>query len=367
MRKNLRIYLIFITLTFYYNISLSALELDHFLSYQIIARSKPIFIKIHDQFMENDVFKLFFLNKPVQLMNPVQKTHDDTVTAINNPDTHLISYRIMGPKMKAAKLLNVSNQFGDNQEWIITKRPRWFINPVEKKILADSLTINNNDQLEQNPNDNFNDNDNVLNNRADHYMCYLAHRSNEIEQLYIGTEITLKDQFHEDKQYILIRPSRFCNPVTLKYGYKQIRLDNKGRDNRDNELKRDRRLPDDRLAKGQDNIEGNSPDNKGPKRNIIQKLDETNITTIEPQDPDKHLACYIVRPIDPKKTSRKLVELSDIFGTRKAITLMEREICVPSKKVVKDNAFDDGLKSDDDRRSNDIEETEHQEHEGEDF
>jgi hypothetical protein len=58
------------------------------------------------------------MHDPVLLCNPVEKTHNDIVTPIQNPDDHLVCYKLEGTQFTATA--QVGNQFGEE---ILTVEP----------------------------------------------------------------------------------------------------------------------------------------------------------------------------------------------------------------------------------------------------
>lgn len=81
--------------------------LDHFLLYEVIGGT-PFNVDVHlfDQF---DTYLDVSAMTPVFFANPVEKTHGDTVTPIENSEAHLVFYQISGEFSGAA---TVNNQFG---------------------------------------------------------------------------------------------------------------------------------------------------------------------------------------------------------------------------------------------------------------
>ena len=52
------------------------------------------------------------VGQPVRFAIPVQKTHNNVITPITNPDAHLEMYQILPTEPGTTRLVDVSNQFG---------------------------------------------------------------------------------------------------------------------------------------------------------------------------------------------------------------------------------------------------------------
>lgn len=78
---------------------------------------KGLTVSVADQF--TDPAKLFAVQKPTRLCTPVEKEVEGEVTAIQDPDRHLLCYQLKGAKgePKHAKVLGIhtNNQFGPEQ------------------------------------------------------------------------------------------------------------------------------------------------------------------------------------------------------------------------------------------------------------
>jgi hypothetical protein len=86
--------------------------LDHFLVYLVVDYVGPplaIDVFLEDQFVERPAM----VGEPFLFANPVQKTHGDIVTPIENPDDHLVFYYIDGGEFWLP-LLPINNQFGED-------------------------------------------------------------------------------------------------------------------------------------------------------------------------------------------------------------------------------------------------------------
>jgi hypothetical protein len=82
----------------------------------------------------DDETKLFDIKKPKRLCNPVEKTHDGTTFAIENPDDHLTCYSVKlvkdEPKHKTLKGVMVEDQFGEHKIDIKKERELCFISTL---------------------------------------------------------------------------------------------------------------------------------------------------------------------------------------------------------------------------------------------
>jgi hypothetical protein len=148
--------------------------LDHFLLYKADGPAVSVTVELKDQWhLESNVTVI----RPVYFANPVQKTHDGKVTLINNPETHLVFYEIVGESFNRS--VEISNQFvrwgSLNVTW-----PRLLAVPSEKKK--------------------------VITQEFDHFKCYRAAGPP------VGATVNLEDQFVTINATVY-DPQFFCNPV----------------------------------------------------------------------------------------------------------------------------------------------------------
>lgn len=81
--------------------------LDHFLLYEVVGGpSVDAVVRLNDEFGYEEVL----VSVPVYFANPVWKTHNDQVTAVVNPDAHVVFYSIDGGYFETE--VQVVNQFG---------------------------------------------------------------------------------------------------------------------------------------------------------------------------------------------------------------------------------------------------------------
>jgi hypothetical protein len=81
--------------------------LDHFLLYEIV-EGPPVdrVVEVSDEFGYQEIV----VSVPVYFANPVWKTHNDQVTAVVNPDAHLVFYSMDGGYFETE--VQAVNQFG---------------------------------------------------------------------------------------------------------------------------------------------------------------------------------------------------------------------------------------------------------------
>ena len=116
----------------------SGFPVDHFKCYKVkITEGKPEFVPltvpVKDQFEDKD----FEVKKPTRLCNPVGKKVDGVLTEVNNPDGHLMCYKVKPaegqPKhVKIIGEIHVNNQFGSLR--LDTKEEKELCMPSEKLL-----------------------------------------------------------------------------------------------------------------------------------------------------------------------------------------------------------------------------------------
>ncbi|MEN8219750.1 MAG: Calx-beta domain-containing protein, partial [Pseudomonadota bacterium] len=85
--------------------------LDHFKCYSVKGKKIKAKVDLEDQFGEQKGVKIV---KPVMLCNPVIKRHNEKEFPVNNPDAHLVCYKIK--PSTPDKTVIVKNQFGEKQK-----------------------------------------------------------------------------------------------------------------------------------------------------------------------------------------------------------------------------------------------------------
>jgi len=90
--------------------------LDHFLLYEVEQTQVNEVVGLRDQFTYGEDGQ-FVVTAPLYFANPVQKTHGDDVTEIQNPEAHLVFYELSG-QLFSNPAVQVVNQFGG---WTFTQ------------------------------------------------------------------------------------------------------------------------------------------------------------------------------------------------------------------------------------------------------
>lgn len=163
---------------------------DHYLSYDIstIALRKH-HIQLKDQFID---WSDFTVRKPIKLLNPTVKRHNNEVYGIKDPLLHYAAYELEdGTDININENVLVINQFGSFK--IDSFRPELLLAPTRKANLtpfSDSIDggLHHNDLY-------------------DHYLCY------EIPPIEIDDQDGfLKDQFRS-REFGRLVARRLCNPA----------------------------------------------------------------------------------------------------------------------------------------------------------
>ena len=167
--------------------------LDHFMCYAIRGVLENAPVQLEDQF--DPGFVPATVLRPEFFCNPVEKTRLDTgeVTKIIFPQNHLKWYRISTPQVPTHTVL-VANQFGTNQKLRLTQ-PRWLAVPTQKDDLPHPESL-------------------------DHFKCYPATGAS------VSIPVTLRDQFEEDRNFLVLKPLRFCNPTRKIHGDIRVEIQN---------------------------------------------------------------------------------------------------------------------------------------------
>ncbi len=170
---------------------------DHYLSYKAkqpkdTDKFEKITVTLSDQF-ETDA--LYTVDKPDRLYNPVQKTHDGTITEITDEISHYVGYKIKTPKgdEKFEKVTDVlvTNQFGDII--VDVKKAKLLLVPSAKDHIAtpdplDPVTV-------------------------DHYKCYdvkVTKDTPKFEKLIVSLYDT---NFEITQDFEIKKPKYLCTPV----------------------------------------------------------------------------------------------------------------------------------------------------------
>jgi hypothetical protein len=160
--------------------------LDHFMCYPVSGPNVNTPVQLEDQFDKmHGIIENVTVTRPNYFCNPTMKIFEGVVTNIVDRTAHLKWYRIVTTKVPEHKIV-VRNQFGANQT-LSVGQPRWLAVPTQKDTLP-------------RPED------------LDHFKCYPAKGPS------ISKPVTLEDQFERDKDFTVLRPVRFCNPVVKRHG-----------------------------------------------------------------------------------------------------------------------------------------------------
>lgn len=133
------------------------------------------------------------LNSVFELCNPVEKTHNNVITSITNPDSHLVWYDLADDTPKDTRLVNISNQFGTAT--LTVSDARLLFVPSQKLPHGP-------------PHD------------LDHFLCYLGLGS------VAALSVDLTDQFRVEAPIQVGSSSFFCNPVQKTHNSQTIPITN---------------------------------------------------------------------------------------------------------------------------------------------
>jgi len=243
-------------------------EPDHFLSYPIdsLIRLPRRVVNLDDQFIQPTDFDL---RKAVRLLNPAIKIHDGQINKPQRPNTHYLAI-IVTPRED----INLDEE---ETEWLVFNQFR-----KHKLNIPDDLIEDDNgdfkiellvpsvkkacpagDCIGDNCDDCFPD--------GDHYLCYKI--DVEESRCPIG-DVSLSDQFIDDRIIDQLIPKRFCNPVR-------------------------------KIFNGE--------------------------TTIAQNEETNHLVCY---EVETHETPERFIEVLNQLGEFKALVNENDEICLPSTKVI---------------------------------
>jgi hypothetical protein len=159
--------------------------LDHFMCYTITGPSVNAPVALQDQFdVLIGLVEQATVTKPSFFCNPVRKIRGGVVTEIRNINNHLKWYKIDTPQVPTHKVL-VTNQFTTGQT-LTVGQPQWIAVPTQKDALPPPSNL-------------------------DHFKCYTV-KGGSINQV-----VTLEDQFESDKNFVVLKPLRLCNPVRKQH------------------------------------------------------------------------------------------------------------------------------------------------------
>jgi len=139
------------------------------------------------------------VHQAVKFCNPVQKTYNNTITPITNPNGHLTFYKFdhdafEGSNEEPARSVQVQNQFG-TQTLTVTEA-QFLAVPTEKNSLATPCAGAVPDPTCT----------------LSHFWCYQATGKA------VSATVNLQDQFRTQNGVQLAQPALFCNPVQKVHG-----------------------------------------------------------------------------------------------------------------------------------------------------
>jgi hypothetical protein len=170
--------------------------LDHFECYDVgNAHDVKQGVSLSDQFGSSGVL----VHQAVEFCNPVQKTDNNGVTPITNPNGHLTFYKFdhdafEGSNEEPTRTVQVQNQFG-TQTLKVTE-VQFLAVPTKKDSLSTPCAGTAPDPTCT----------------LSHFWCYQATGNPVV------STVNLQDQFHTQNGLQLQRPALFCNPVQKVHG-----------------------------------------------------------------------------------------------------------------------------------------------------
>lgn len=167
--------------------SAAAQQLDHFMCYGVSGKAINVAnVQLQDQFdVLAGIVEVVTVYRPAYFCNPVRKSRPGEITEIIDPRSHLKWYSIRTIPVPNHVAV-VRNQFGPEQKLSI-KQPKWLAVPTAKDNLPFPELL-------------------------DHFKCYVA------TGVSVNATVTLEDQFELDRNFVVLRPQRYCNPVRKVHG-----------------------------------------------------------------------------------------------------------------------------------------------------
>jgi hypothetical protein len=102
-------------------------KLDHFKCHVVQGQPVDLPVRLEDQWGREQVR----VGRPVLLCNPTVKVHE-AVTPIENPDAHLLCYKIATPNLSPTRAVQVRNQF--DKDVIKVAQPTLLCVPSRKQL-----------------------------------------------------------------------------------------------------------------------------------------------------------------------------------------------------------------------------------------
>lgn len=173
----------------------AAQQLDHFMCYGVSGKAINVAnVQLQDQFdVLAGIVEIVTVNRPTFFCNPVRKTRPGHVSEIVDRTAHLKWYSITTTAVPGHVAI-VRNQFGPEQKLNI-KQPKWLAVPTAKDNLPFPELL-------------------------DHFKCYAA------TGVSVNATVTLEDQFELDRNFVVLRPQRYCNPVRKVHGPVNVDIKN---------------------------------------------------------------------------------------------------------------------------------------------
>ena len=170
-----------------WSITVGCLGRDHYLTYKIKAEPKfdKVDVVLTDQFQSGT----FTVEKRETLLTPVDKNGE----GVFDSETHLLGYKIKGPKFGKVPNVLVENQF--DRLVVDVEKPEDLLVPASKSLTDPGISAPNNDLHDVN-----------------HFLCYKVKLSKGEPEFQPILGVSLVDQF-EDKLYDIVKPKRLCTPV----------------------------------------------------------------------------------------------------------------------------------------------------------
>jgi len=160
--------------------------LDHFMCYTVTGTSVNTPVQLQDQFdLITGIIEQATVTRPAFFCNPVRKTRNGQVTEIRNINNHLKWYKINTATVPSRKVV-LANQFTTAQT-LTVGQPQWLAVPTRKDQLPPPSNL-------------------------DHFKCY------SVKGASLNQVVTLEDQFELDKNFVVLKPLRLCNPVRKQHG-----------------------------------------------------------------------------------------------------------------------------------------------------
>ena len=172
----------------------NAITLGHFKAYDVSDTAVPppvgIDVELVDRFSAINATVM----EAIAFSNPADKVHGDVFTPMGDSDHHLTLYRLESEQQPQLLLVEVKNQFGDNQE-LTVEGPHWLAVPTQKEDHEAPACL-------------------------DHFLVY-----NVVPQVPEPVNVDLKDQWTEETVTVY-EPAFFATPVQKTVGSEVTEIQN---------------------------------------------------------------------------------------------------------------------------------------------